>query len=137
MLQAPTFAVINALATGGPQSGQFTSLATFYSRPGDPSEVTDQFGQVDLIHSTPVAGLEGIPCKFAPQSATPAESDTVRTAEQFDTKREWHLTLLGYYPAVQQRFLLSVDGGDLYQIMAAESDSENTMTRCAVRRYGL
>ena len=135
MLQSPIFGVVNAIGAGAPQSGLFVSLASFLARPNDPGEEVDQYGAVILTGYQPVAGLQNLPCMFAPQAAAPSESDTVRMADQYDTKREWHLTLNGYYPNVNQRYLLSVDGGDLYQVMAVEWDSQRTMTRCAVRKY--
>ena len=112
------------------------SNATFMARPGDPGYETDALGQVQLTDYAPVDGLENIPCRFAPQSvATPDMTDTRRGSQQWDTKTEFHLLLSDYYPAVQQRYLVVVDG-NTYEVMGVDSDSEfGYMTRCAVRAY--
>ena len=134
MLQTPIYAMQQSIGLASTQAGIFNQSATFYARPGDPGETLDAYGAVILADYQPVTGLESLACMFAPEGPPP-NSDTKRTQEQYDTTSEWHLTLKGYYPAVEQRYLVRVDGGDLYQVMATESDSQSTMTRCAVRKY--
>ena len=139
MLQTPAYALKETIANAMAQSGLFVSLATFYKRPGDPSEEVDQYGGVILSEGfSVVAGLENISCMFAPLNVgTPNVGDTTRTVEQYDSKTEFHLLLEGFFPAVQQRYLVRVDGSQMYEVMGVESDSQSTQTRCAVRAYGL
>lgn len=138
MLQLPTYALKQVISNAMAQSGLFVSLATFYKRPDDPSESVDEYGQVDLINFSVVAGLENIRCMFAPQNvSTPNQGDTTRTVEQFDSKTQFHLLLAGYFPAVQQRYLVKVDGSVYYEVQGTESDSQSSQTRCAVREWSI
>ena len=130
-------AALSRVMPAATRTGLFVSRATFQARAGDPGEQADPLGQVNLLPSgyANVDGLVNIPCMFAPQSVpTPSQGDTVRTEQQFETKTEFHLLLNAYYPAVQQRYLVIVDGVT-YEVMGVESDSQDQMTRCAVRAY--
>ena len=138
MLQTNAYALKMTIANAIAQSALFVSLATFYARPGDPGETVDSIGAVDLIPAdyTEVSGLTALRCMFAPQSVgTPNQRDTIRTGPQYDSKTEFHLLLAGFFPSVEQRFLVKVDDGEFLEVMGVEHDSQSTQTRCAVRTY--
>ena len=137
MLQTPAYALSQIMTTAAVQSGTFVKAsATFFERPGDPSQRVNSMGQVQLTSQTPVAGLEDLPCLFSPAVPTrPNQGDTKRTTPQWDTSTEFHLLLQGAYPAVLQRYLVQINGGKFYEVMGVETDSQQVMTRCAVRAW--
>jgi hypothetical protein len=112
------------------QADLFVSLCTIQARTGAVS-VT---GQPDLTDWVNIVGLVNIPCRKAIQRPyNPNQQATVRTPQQFDTQTQFHVLLDGYFPQIIQANQAVVDGVP-YEIMAVESDSENSvMTRLALR----
>lgn len=122
------------------QVGLLVSLCTIQQRATTGTEpVTNSVGQVDLSGAdyTNVPGLMNIPCMLAVLRPFRADiTAVVRRPEQWDTLADKLVTLNGYYPAILQRHLAVVDG-ITYEIMAVESDSQQQVTRLAVRLYSL
>jgi hypothetical protein len=122
-------------------AGLFVSVASFTRRPASAGEpVVDASGWVDTVPAdyTPVTGLQSIPCMLAVYSEyKPNIAGAERTDMQYNTLSWRHLLLNGYYPAILQTDLVTVDGL-VYEIMSgAEHDSQHTMTRLAIRQYTL
>jgi hypothetical protein len=121
-------------------TGLFLSLCTIQQRAisaGEPK--TDVLGQVDLSGPdyTTVAGLANIPCQIAVQkTSAPDMAAVVRREQQYDTRADKHVLLNAYYPAILQQHIAIVDGVT-YEIMAVENDSQQQMTRLAVRVFTL
>lgn len=91
---------------------------------------------------TAVPGLSGIPCMVSVNRLKPDIAAVVRTEDRFDTLRERHILLDGYFSVttILQRDLAAVttlsDGNTvLYEIMSTEPDSQENMTRLAARLY--
>lgn len=120
--------------TTSPALGLFeAATCTIKARSGAVSPL----GQVDMQNYQPIAGLENIPCMFSIQRpALPNITATVRTPMQFDTQTQFHVLLNAYYPQIEQANLANVNGQD-YEIVAAESDSQQQMTRLACRIWTL
>lgn len=125
---------LNQVMPDAQQTGLFPSLCTFYDRTG----AVDPLGQVDLADLAPVAGLENIACMNSAVSSLRPQFQGGRTADHFFEAPERHLLLNDYYPAILQRYLANVDG-TLYEITPGgiESDTQQQMTRVAVRAYRL
>lgn len=109
--------------------GLFSSLCTIQQR----TNVVSATGQSDLTDWNNIPDLVDIPCVFAIQRpAMPDQGATVRTPIQFGTMTQYHCLLDGYFPDILQSNQAVVNGNP-YEIMAVESDSQNTQTRLAVR----
>jgi hypothetical protein len=121
------------------QDGLFTSLCTIKAPPetgGSPT--VDGTGQVDLTNFSDRAGLVDIPCMMSvlmPGKA-PSESYERREVPAVREMNYYHVLLNGYYTGIEQRDMAVIDGTPL-DVLNAESDSQKTMTRLAVRRYEL
>lgn len=117
--------------------------ATFLARTNDPGDPpVGPSGQPDLATFTAIPGLQNIPAMLAVWRAKPDIAAVSRLADRFDTLNERHMLLDGYYPQIKQRYVADVtDTKTLavsrYEIMAAESDSQQNITRLAVRTYTL
>lgn len=122
-------------------TGLFVSVCTFQDRAGGDTPVLDSSGQVDLDNSdyVDVPGLIGIQCMFAVNVVTrPDSTGGARLQTEFTESGNRHLLLNGYYPGILQRYIVYVDGV-LYECTpgAVEHDSQNQMTRLAVRQYSV
>ncbi len=136
---------LNQVMTDATQLGLFVSVASFYDRPGGATPTTDALGQYDFATAdlVPVAGLQGIACMFAPERPNmPDPSAGYRGKDSFSEEPKRHLLLDDYYPAVLQRYVLSIvevigQPAVLYEQTpgAVEHDSQGQMTRCAVKAY--
>lgn len=120
-------------------TGLLRSTCSFFLRPGGATPTTDAAGQVDLETGeyTPVAGLQAIACMLSVEKVSiPDIRGTVRTETEFREEYDRHLLLDNAYPAVQQQYLVQVDG-TFYEVMSVETDSQAVATRCAVRIWRL
>jgi hypothetical protein len=122
-------------AATDPSLGLFQSaLATIQQR----TNVVSLTGQPDLSDWVNTA-LVDIPCMFAIQRPSiPNQSATSRQPQQIDTETEYHCLLNGYYPEILQsnQLVITILGiSTAYEIMAVESDSQQTQTRMAARIY--
>ena len=123
------------------ETSLFSSLVTFRDRAGGDNPSTDALGQVDLANAdyVDVIGLIDIPCIFSMRGTfKPDSGGGNRGPEYFEEHQNKWLLLNDYYPAVLQRFLAVVDA-ITYEITpgAVEHDSQEQMTRLAVRLYNL
>ena len=122
-------AAINAVIA----SGLMISVCNIQQLTG----ATNAMGQVDTSDWVDVAGLTGLQCQFSVQlPGRPDQGDVARLQNQTDVKNEFHVLLGGYYPGILQRYTAVIDG-IRYQIQTAESDSQKTQTRMAVRVWSL
>jgi hypothetical protein len=113
------------------QSGALVSLCTVQQRTG----ATDPLGQVDLQDWMIIPSLAEIPCILSVyRPSAPDKAAQMRMPDSFDFSNYRHCLLNGYYPAILQQYQAVVDGIP-YEIMAAENDSQFTMTRLALRIY--
>lgn len=122
--------VVEAVAN----AGLYTSICDIYSTSQEP----DAIGQVNLSTLIPREGLQGIPCMNAPANlgANAGHQYTERNPETIPTYNLRHVSLKGYYPAIEQKNVAMIDGVP-YEIRNAESDSQKTYTRLALRVYSL
>lgn len=114
-------------------AGLFSSTCNIF----DPNQEPDELGQVDLTDMTPVDGLQGLDCMKAPLvdgKVNPSFSE--RNPDSFREFQLNHVLLAGYYPSIIKRYVAQIDG-EFFEIRNAESDSQQTMTRMAVRSYSL
>ncbi len=81
-----------------------------------------------------VDGMEDIPCMLAVWRMKPDQAAVQRLEDRFNTLGERHVLLDGYFPDILQMDLAIVDGVT-YEIMAVENDSQNILTRLAVRLF--
>jgi hypothetical protein len=124
---------IDSAITQAYATGLLSSLATIQQR----TNTVSATGQPNLSTWTNIAGLVNIACQFSIQRpAMPNPSATMREPQQFDTLTQYHVLLDGYYPQILQEHQAVVNG-TAYEIMAVESDSQQTMTRLALREYSL
>lgn len=68
----------------------------------------------------------------------PNMSATVRQPQQFDTETLIHVLLMGFYPGILQQNQCVLVGGPYSgssEIIAVESDSQETQTRLAIRAW--
>lgn len=130
---------LNAVMGEVVQTGLLSSLASFFDRPGGANPTVNAMGQPDLTTLVAVAGLQNIPCQLAPEKPyNPDAHGGSRLPDHFTEDQDRHLLLDNYYPAILQRFVVSVDGV-LYELTpgAIEHDSQKQMTRLAVRNFSL
>lgn len=121
------------------QTGVQISLCTILVRNASGGlPVTDSMGQVDTANGdyTILPNHQNIPCQLAVNKLRPDEGGVIRRPEQYDTMGMRALELNGYYPLILQQHLAQVDG-TTYEVMAVESDSQQQITRLAVRLYSL
>jgi hypothetical protein len=117
-------------------AGLFSSLCSIYQFPDPEAGGVNAWGQIDLTNSTPVAGLQLIPCMFAPQPQGAPGSNEKRGSEVIEQFNVFHVLLSGYFDSIVQKQIARIDGTD-YSILNVESDSQGIMTRLAVRLYAL
>ncbi len=129
---------LNQVMTEASQTGLFSSVASFFDRPGGANPTVNAMGQPDLTTLVAVAGLQNIPCQLSALHMLNPAPVGARLPDHFDEARQWHLLLNDYYPAVLMRFTVNVDGV-LYEITPGtiEPDSQHQMTRLSVRLYTL
>lgn len=96
-------------------------------------------GQPDLTDWTNITGLISTPCMISMQRPTlPNQNATQRKPQELDTETEFHILLNGYYWQIRQSnravvTILKTGVSTPYEIMAVESDSQQTQTRLACR----
>lgn len=122
------------------EDGLYSSTVTFLRRTNDPADpAVSAMGQADIANFTAVPGLQNLQCMYAPQSTyRPNMSGVVRTEERFETVRERHLLLNGYFSplTILQRYVADVAfGGETlrHEVMSVEPDSQTNVTRVALR----
>lgn len=121
------------------ESGLPNCTCTITQRSGS----LDALGQPDEdpANYTPVSGLINLEAMASIDRPTyPNTSATERMPQQVDTETLVHLLLMGFYPQVQQQNIAVLTGGPYpgtYEIQAVESDSQDTMTRLALRVFTL
>lgn len=87
----------------------------------------------------PVAGLTDIVAMVAPTSISNVSGRTAKSIDQQEASNSSHVLLGGYYPDAEEVWRAggrAVINGVLYEnndILAVESDSQQTQTRMAVR----
>jgi hypothetical protein len=118
-----------------------SSTVTFYMRPvqGDGEPTVDALGQPDNANAdyTAITSLSGIVCQLSVlKPMRPDVTEITKTQIQTEDRPEFELLLSSYYPTVLAQYLANVDG-TFYQVMAVESDSQQQVTRCALRTYTL
>ena len=123
------------------ETGLFIALASFLDRIGGDTPQQDGMGQLDNT-LVPVAGLQNITAMFGVARNSPAflPDEGQRLPSNFTEEPMFHLLLDGYYPAVLPRFVVQIAGdATLYEITpgTVQSDSQQTQTRCKLRRYSL
>lgn len=115
------------------------ATVTFLKRLNDPADpAVNSMGQPDISTFNPIAALANLPCMYAVWRLKPDMAAVSRTEERFDTLRERHILLDGYFsPAlILQRYVADVSfaGETLrHEVMAVEPDSQGTVTRIALR----
>ena len=122
-------------------TGLFVSTCSFFDRIGGDTPQQDSMGQADNT-LVPVAGLQNLTAMFGVARNSPAflPDEGQRLPSNFTEEPMFHLLLDGYYPAVLPRFVVQVDGdAEFYEITpgTVQSDSQQTQTRCKLRRYSL
>lgn len=86
-----------------------------------------------------VPGLVNIPAMVAPTSVARVSGSTQKTIERQEALNTSHVLLGGYYPAAETAWRAgarAVIGGVIYannDVLAVESDSQQTQTRMEVR----
>lgn len=113
-------------------AGLFSSLCTISNKSG----ALDAAGQPDMTGAgaTPVTGLINIPCQASPEVLTrPDITDERKLILDTLARRTRHVLLDGHFPQITQAQMATIDGID-YDIMSAESDSQEITTRMAVQR---
>lgn len=116
-----------------------SATVTFLRRLNDPADpAVSAMGQADIADFTAIPGLQNLKCMYAVWRLKPDLAAVSRTEERFDTLRERHVLLDGYFsPAtILQRYVADVTfGGETlrHEVMAVESDSQVNVTRIAMR----
>ena len=116
-----------------------SATVTFLRRLNDPADpAVSADGQADIADFTAVPGLQNLKCMYAVWRMKPDMAAVSRTEERFDTLRERHLLLDGYFSptTILQRYVADVTfGGETlrHEVMAVEPDSQGNMTRVALR----
>jgi hypothetical protein len=121
-----------ALATG-----LFISLCTIQAPNGlanpDGSPQTDGNGNPIFVN---VAGLVNIPCTAPPITDNSIQATEVKALAEILSEEILHVLLNSWYPQLQggvtEGWQAVVDG-TVYDLMGAESDSQEQMTRLKVR----
>lgn len=132
MTQNLTFDLTETIRTVS-DLGLFISKCTIQRRPNPPA--VDASGWPDYTSYLPLTSHVNLPCMFSVETeGKPDKYGVMRTAADFQEHAYYHLLLNGYYPAILQRDLATVDG-TAYEVMAVESDSQHVMTRLALRRW--
>ena len=130
---------VQAVMPAAIESGLLSSFCTFSDRIGGATPEADSMGQVNQTQ-VPIASLTNIPCMFgvARLSQLMLPDEGARTPSNSFEDPGYHLLLNGYYPAVLPRFTVQIAGDDtVYEITpgTVQSDSQQTQTRCKIRRY--
>lgn len=116
-----------------------SATVTFLKRTNDPADpAVSSMGQADIATFAAVTGLQNLKCMYAVWRMKPDLSAVNRTEEKFETMRERHLLLDGYFSVktILQRYVADVTfGGETlrHEVMAVESDSQLNVTRVALR----
>ena len=121
------------------ESGIFNVTASFFDRVGGANPVADSMGQVNQTQ-VPVAGLQNITAMFsvARLSNLMLPDEGMRASNSYEQNPTFHLLLQGYFPAILPRFTVQVSGDpSVYEITpgTVQSDSQQRMTRCKLRRF--
>jgi hypothetical protein len=105
------------------------AFAGFFDDGGAPA-----FGRGGIPY-TPVDGLQGIPCMSAPMSTGSVGAGETKTASEILGTQTRHVLLGGYYPQIpaQNANWRAVIDGVIWDITGAESDSQATQTRLALK----
>jgi hypothetical protein len=85
----------------------------------------------------PVSGLQNIPCMNAPTSEKRITADEAKSESQVLSTNSSHVLLAGYYPlfpavGADAGWQVHIDGVT-YDLLGAESDSQDTQTRLNVQ----
>ncbi len=136
---------VNAVMPAVAATGLMNATVTIKQR----LNTINSMGQADMSNADyqPIAGLTNLTGMISVDHLiAPDAAGVERLTAQFNTREDRHLLLGDYYPQIQQQNLAEVtlinpDTGlpitiD-YEIMAVESDSEQQMTRLAVRFFSL
>ncbi len=124
--------------------GLFVSLCTIQRRPNPPT--VDASGWPDYSVSPtgyqPVAGLTSIPCmKAVENTAKPDKYGVSRQPNYFEEMGYYHTLLNGPYTSIKRRDIATIVDPDgtstVYEVMAREEDSQQVMTRMALRFWKL
>lgn len=126
----------NALAQVMPRAvltGLFSSLATFYQPVKTQGPTGNYIGTY-----TRVSGMTNIPCMDAPESV--GRPTAMERKSEPDVLSEWfrHVLLDGYYSFASNAstplgWQVDIDG-TRYDLLGAESDSQNTQTRLRLQK---
>lgn len=83
----------------------------------------------------PVAGLQGIVCMSAPMSTGGIGAGETKTPSEILGTQTRHVLLGGYYPAIpaENENWRAVIDGVVWDLEGAESDSQATQTRLALK----
>ena len=102
-------------------TGLFVSLCTI-------NAPTGARGASGVPTGAYTAVLTNIPCMTAPESTGGFTANETKNVPQILSVAPVHVTLNGYYPQIITGYQAVVDG-TIYDILGAESDSQQQMTR--------
>lgn len=91
-----------------------------------PSQAQDAWGQVIGTPSI-LEDYEDLPCRIAPASGREQ-----RSAQQVYVEGQYHIALNGYYPAITEQMIATVNATE-YNIEHVEHDGNQKTTRIMVR----
>lgn len=83
-------------------------------------------------HWSAVDGYSDIPCAVAAQGGS-----ELRTLAHTYADSPWVVLLAGYYPGIEERWRVVVDGARVYDIQSVEPDQQRRMTRLRCREVVL
>lgn len=139
MYQGLAFDLQQAVKTVEEDGLYESATVTFLRRTNDPADpAVSADGQADIADFTAVPGLQNLKCMYAVWRMKPDLAAVNRSEERFETLRERHMLLDGYFSAatIPQRYVADVTfGGEVlrHEILAVEPDSQLNVTRLAVR----
>ena len=115
------------------RTGLFSSLATFYQPVKTQGPTGNYIGTY-----TAVSGMTNIPCMNAPESTGRLMADERKSEPNVLAESFRHVLLDAYYPFASNAstalgWQVDVDG-TRYDLLGAESDSQQTQTRCRLQK---
>ena len=116
-------------------SGRFKSFCTIQQ----PDGVLVDAGQPSGMF-VDVPGLVKIRCMAPPESSVRITANEVKTQQNIQTFSDLHILLDGWYPLIETGVVngwKAIIDGQQYDIMGAESSSQDMQTRMVVRFSGL
>jgi len=122
---------INAVVQQAVDMGLAISLCSIYQ----PTGTVEAGGGPDGTMA-PVAGMQNIPCMFAPMATGRIQATDVRAIEEITSYRLQHVWLTQHLPAIRSGssngWMAYIDS-EWWTILGAEDDSQAQMTRLSVR----